>query len=62
MKLTKKEKEKIHRQTIEMMGGPSRGATFVGIRSCVHDNNHDIKRNKKARRAYGKRLAKEYLG
>ena len=62
MKLSKKEKERIHRQTLEMTGGHDRGPTFVGVRNCVYDNNHDTKRHKKARRAEGKKIAKAYLG
>lgn len=60
MKLSKKEKEKIHRQTLDMLGGPDRGATWIGIRPSVHQDKTP-KRNKKIRRAENKRLCREAL-
>ena len=60
MKLNKKEKERIHRQTLDMLGGPDRGPTWIGVRPSVHQDKTP-KRNKKIRRAENKRLCREVL-
>ena len=60
MKLSKKEKEKIHRQTLEMTGGPDRGPTWVGCRPSVHQDK-TVKRNKKLRRNEGKNICRKYV-
>ena len=60
MKLSKKEKEKIHRQTLEMTGGADRGPTWVGCRPSVHQDK-TTKRNKKLRRTNDKALCKKAL-
>lgn len=58
-KITKKEKEKIHRQVLEMTGGPDRGPTWVGIRPSVQEDKR-VTKNKKLRRAEGKNICKNY--
>lgn len=57
-KLTKKEKDKIHRQVVEMYG-VDRGPTWVGCRPSVHTDKTP-KRNKKLRRIEGKELCRNY--
>lgn len=59
-KLTKREKEKIHRQVVESMGGADRGPTWVGCRPSVHQDK-TTKRNKKLRRLEGKSLCRNYV-
>lgn len=60
MKLTKKEKERIHRQTLEAIGGPDRGPTWNGFRPSVHQDKTP-KRNKKIRRREAKLYCKAYV-
>lgn len=60
-KLSKKERNTIHRQVLEMVGGADRGPTWIGVgRSTIFDNNHDTKRHKKARRTESKALCRIY--
>lgn len=58
-KLTKKEKEKIHMQTLQMLGGHSRGATWVGLRPSVVEDKRPTK-NKKLRRTESRNLCRNY--
>ena len=58
-KLSKREKETIHRQVLEMVGGHDRGPTWVGIRPSIEEDKRPTK-NKKRRRAENKRFCREY--